>query len=50
MSSMQCVQNFGGDKLEMIGRFIKKAGVNYLSQRKRAGWGYVSKARLDNAT
>ena len=38
MSSMQRVQNFGGDKLGMIGRFTGKAGVNYLSLRKRAGW------------
>ena len=30
MSSMKCVQAFGGDKLRMIGRFNGKAGENYL--------------------
>ena len=34
MSSMQCVQTFGGDKLGMIGRFNGKDGANYLSLRK----------------
>ena len=35
MSLMQFVQNFGGDKLGMRGRFTGKARVNYLFTKER---------------